>query len=113
MLTHSEVWQVWQRGKDSQDSAESFKIVFELLSHFIFSKEREREKEGVVMLSFFEKPLFEKPFYTLHSFLQDEKGEDVVEYVVIFALVSIILLASINILSEQIDSLAAVIVAGW
>lgn len=65
------------------------------------------------MLSFLEKPLFEKPFYTLYSFLQDEKGEDVVEYAVIFALVSIILLASINILSEQIDSLAAVIVAGW
>ncbi len=45
------------------------------------------------------------------TFVHGEEGEDVVEYSILFALVSIILLTTVSTLSEQIDTIFARIVA--
>lgn len=45
----------------------------------------------------------------IKSFLQEEVGQEVIEYTVIFALVTVILFASVSALADQIDSIAAFI----
>ncbi len=47
----------------------------------------------------------------IKTFMQEEIGREVVEYTVVFALVSIILFSTISSLSEQIDSITAALIA--